>query len=199
MTNDVHTSTTESKPLYADNDSLPPVSARPKRKMPNKHQWIIIAVVVGLNLLVLLWLSMQPKPAPQIAFNNVRGEMLKMSALKGKVVLVNFWATSCTTCVAEMPRVIETYQRHHAQGFETIAVAMSYDRPDFVMNFIKTRDLPFHVVLDLNGKIAENFNQVKATPTSFLIDKQGNIVKQWVGEPQWENLNNQIEGLLEKA
>ncbi|MEB0233413.1 TlpA disulfide reductase family protein, partial [Undibacterium sp. 10I3] len=73
---------------------------------------------------------------------------------KGKVTLVNFWATSCVTCVAEMPKVIATYEKYKAQGYDTVAVAMSYDPPAYVVNYAQTRKLPFKVAIDNTGAVA---------------------------------------------
>ena len=68
--------------------------------------------------------------------------------------LVNFWATSCTGCMKEMPRLVETHRKYAGQGFETVAVAMSYDRPDYVQTYVNTNKLPFKVALDMDGSIA---------------------------------------------
>lgn len=130
--------------------------------------------------------------APQVSFTNLKGEKFAMESLRGKVVLVNFWATSCTTCVAEMPDMIKTYERFHAQGLEFFAVAMSYDPPNYVLNFSETRALPFHVALDVDGNLAKQFGDVKMTPTTFLIDKQGKILKRYLGQPSFEEMNTLI-------
>ena len=111
-------------------------------------------------------------------------------------VLVNFWATSCVTCVAEMPKLIATHQRYHGQGYETLAVAMSYDPPSYVVNFAQTRQLPFKVAIDNTGAVAREWGDVKLTPTTFLVNKRGEIVKRFVGSPNFEELNQLIEKLL---
>ena len=92
-----------------------------------------------------------------------------------------FWATSCVTCVAQMPDNIEHYQSLSPRGFDIMAVAMSYDPPAYVRNFTRSRELPFPVVMDSSGEIAKAFGDVKLTPTAFLIDKQGRIVKRYLG------------------
>ena len=99
--------------------------------------------------------------------------------------MVNFWATSCITCVGEMPKIIETYNKYHGQGFETIAVAMSYDPPNYVLNYTEKNKLPFKVALDIRGDLARSFGDIRLTPTTFIIDKRGNIVKQYLGEPDF--------------
>jgi peroxiredoxin len=132
---------------------------------------------------------------PQVTFTNLKGDKFSTQDLRGKVVMVNFWATSCSTCIAEMPRMIETYNKYNKQGLEFVAVAMSYDPPNYVVNYAETRQLPFHVALDVQGRLAQAFGDVKLTPTTYVIDKQGNVLKRYVGEPSFTELH----GLLEKA
>ena len=119
-----------------------------------------------------------------------------LQALRGKVVLVNFWATSCTTCVHEMPQIIATHEQFKARGYETLAVAMSYDPPAYVANFAESRKLPFGVAIDNTGSVAKSFGDVRLTPTSYLINKRGEIVKRYVGEPDFAALHVLVEKLL---
>ena len=78
--------------------------------------------------------------APESTFVLLDGSKINTASFKGKVTLVNFWATSCTTCVAEMPKIISTYDKYKAKGFDTVAVAMSYDPPAYVVNYAETRN-----------------------------------------------------------
>ncbi|MGH8668452.1 MAG: TlpA disulfide reductase family protein [Burkholderiales bacterium] len=133
--------------------------------------------------------------APQVRFATLSGETLATSDLRGKVLLVNFWATSCVVCVREMPRMIETYKKFAPRGYEMIAVAMSYDHPNQVADFAQRRALPFKVALDGSGELARGFGDVRVTPTSFLIDRQGRILKRYLGEPDW----GEFHALVEKA
>ncbi len=122
-----------------------------------------------------------------------------LAQLKGKVVLVNFWATSCAVCVKEMPQLLATHQKFSGRAYETLAVAMKYDAPASVIQFTESRRLPFTVVIDNMGAIAKSFGDVDATPTSVLIDKQGVIVKRYVGQPDFAALNLLVEQLLAQA
>ena len=137
-----------------------------------------------------------PAHAPQVAFSSIRGESLSLGELRGKVVLVNFWATDCPGCIAEMPRMVETFGKYHARGFEYIAVAMSYDRPDLVLDYARKNSLPFTVALDVKGEIARAFGDVRLTPTTFVVDKRGNIVMRIVGEPDFARLHALLEEKL---
>lgn len=110
--------------------------------------------------------------------------------------MVNFWATSCTTCVAEMPELVATYNKFKDRGYETLAVAMSYDPPSYVVNFAQTRQLPFKVAIDNTGAVARAWGDIQLTPTTFLVNKRGEIVKRFVGTPNFDELHQLIEKLL---
>jgi len=137
--------------------------------------------------------------APASTFVLTTGEQTTTADLKGKVTLVNFWATTCVSCVKEMPALVSTYNKYQSQGFETVAVAMSYDPPAWVLNFAQTRQLPFKVALDNTGDVAQAWGDVKLTPTTYLVDKQGRIVKRFVGEPDFQALHQLIEKLLAQS
>ncbi|NML60513.1 TlpA family protein disulfide reductase [Massilia sp. RP-1-19] len=132
-------------------------------------------------------------PAPDVTFIDLKGQKVSTQSLRGKVVMVNFWATSCVTCVKEMPQMIETYNKYKGQGLEFVAVAMQYDPANYVINFTETRKLPFTVALDSGGDIAKSFGDVTLTPTTFVIDKDGKIIKRYVGEPKFADLHKLLE------
>jgi peroxiredoxin len=134
--------------------------------------------------------------APSFDYTLLDGREARSSALRGQVVLVNFWATSCAICIAEMPQLVATHQQFAARGLQTLAVAMQYDPPSRVVGFAEARGLPFDVVIDNTGSIARSFGDVAATPTTFLIDRQGRIARRWVGTPDFAVLNRWIETLL---
>ena len=152
------------------------------------------AIVLGLGVAGYASLN-SAAPAPSVTFINLKGEKISTDQLRGRVYMVNFWATSCVTCVKEMPQMVETYNKFKGQGLEFVAVAMKYDAPSYVVNFTETRQLPFQVAIDAGGDIAKSFGDVTLTPTTFVIDKQGNIIKRYVGEPDFAALHV----LLQKA
>ena len=137
--------------------------------------------------------------APESTFVLLDGSKQTTADMKGKVTLVNFWATSCVTCVAEMPKVVSTYNKYKAQGYDTMAVAMRYDPPSYVVNYVQTRQLPFKVAIDNTGANAKAWGDVQLTPTTFLVNKRGQIVKQFVGEPDFSALHLLIEKLLAES
>lgn len=119
--------------------------------------------------------------APSFSFKSLNGDSYNSESLQGRVTLVKFWTTDCTTCVAQMPDNIEYYNQYHDQGFDLIAVALKHDPLDYVRNFTESRQLPFTVVSDHDGAIASAFGEIRMTPTAFLIDKKGRIVKRYLG------------------
>ena len=134
--------------------------------------------------------------APDVRYTLLDGRQAELKALRGKVVLVNFWATSCTTCVKEMPQFVNLHKQFKSAGFETLAVAMRYDAPAAVADYAETRGLPFPVVIDNTGAIARGFGDVPGTPTTFVVDQRGRIVERIVGEPDFVALSSLIERLL---
>ena len=156
-----------------------------------------LAAFAGLGAYVYFGEGAQQ--APQTQFVLLDGSSKTTQDLRGKVTLVNFWATSCTTCVAEMPEIVATYNKYKDQGYDTLAVAMSYDPPSYVLNFAQSRQLPFQVAIDNTGAVAKAWGDVKLTPTTYIVNKRGEIVKTYIGQPDFAELHQLIEKLLAEA
>jgi peroxiredoxin len=95
-----------------------------------------------------------------------------------------------------MPQIADTWRKYHKRGLEVVAVAMSYDPPEYVRNYTRQNALPFTVVLDADGKAAQAFNQVKLTPTTFIIGKDGHILQQTLGELDFVKLHALLDQQL---
>jgi len=166
----------------------------------NKTALFSAAAIVALGLGTAAYFGsgsvVKAPMAPNAAYTLLDGSHANIESLRGKVVLVNFWSTVCTTCVHEMPQIVATHQKFKARGFETLAVAMSFDPPAYVISFAEQRKLPFGVAIDNTGAIAKSFDQVQVTPTTVLINKRGEIVKRFVGEPDFVALHQLVEKLL---
>ncbi len=162
-----------------------------------KRTWLkVLVLLVVAALAVVGYLSLSKKEViPDVTFTNLQGQKITSQDLRGKVVMINFWATSCTTCVKEMPQMVDTYNKYKANGLEFVAVAMAYDPPNYVLNFVETRKLPFTIALDTQGELAKSFGDIKLTPTTLVVDKNGHVIKRYVGEPDFATLHQ----LLEKA
>lgn len=160
----------------------------------------ILVVIVAVCALVGGVLFFGGKSAaPDTTFVLLNGSKMQTRDLQGQVSLVNFWATSCVTCVAEMPDMVRTYEKYKGQGFSTVAVAMQYDPPSYVVNFVNSRKLPFDVAIDNTGAVAKAWGDVQLTPTTFLINKRGEIVKRFVGNPNFTELHALIDQLLRES
>lgn len=168
-----------------------------KQQSANFRKFIIPVIILGL--LAILGFSLAQKPAaPDVTFTTIEGKKISMSGLKGKMVLVNFWATDCPGCIAEMPKLIETYNQYHNEGFELVAVAMSYDPPSQVLNYTQKNALPFPVMHDGLGEMAQKFDEVALTPTSYIVDKQGHVIRKVIGELDFASLHELLDDQLGK-
>ena len=148
-----------------------------------------VALATGAGLaLPMLTACGRIEQAPAVTYTLLDGRKSDLASLRGHVVLVNFWATDCAPCVEEMPALVANWRRFSPQGFETLAVSMQYDPPALVSNFAAARALPFGVVIDNTGEIAQRLGNVQFTPTSMLINKRGEIVRRWVGKTDFEAL-----------
>jgi len=115
--------------------------------------------------------------APDFAATTLAGETVRLSELRGKVVLVDFWATWCAPCVAEMPNVQKALDAHRDAGFEVLLISVDDDKAK-VESFVKRRPLPgvqVHATGGLKGELAQLYN-VTATPAIYLIDRSGQVV-----------------------
>jgi peroxiredoxin len=153
------------------------------------------AVATGIGVSAVLFAA---KAAPRADFVTIQGEKVSTRSLRGKVVVVNFWSTSCVTCVEEMPKMVRTYNKYRDRGLETVAVAMSYDPPNYVLAYAVSNKLPFKVALDPLGSVARSFGEIDATPTTFVLDKRGKVVGRWVGEPDFSRLDELLERKLDE-
>ncbi len=154
---------------------------------PLRTFWLALAIGVIFAGLLVYALKNTPK-APNTTFTLLSGQSLTSASFQGKVYGVHFWSTSCSTCIQEMPALVQLYQRFHPQGLEWIAVAMKGDSIDYLRNYSQTHHLPFMLALD-NGELAARFGKVALTPTTFIIDQKGHILKTYIGTPNFEALS----------
>lgn len=155
--------------------------------------------MVAVLLPAIIWAGFSTygsEPAPEITFRTIDNRKIDLQSLRGQPVLVTFWATSCRTCLREMPHLVELYRTFADRGLEIIGVAMPYDIPSHVVQLVNKRNIPYPVVLDVDNSITSAFGDVRLTPTSFLIAPDGKIVRQKTGEMNIQSLRDQIKTLL---
>jgi len=162
--------------------------------MPNK------ALISGLILLLIITsyylLATQSTSTPDIEFKTIDNKIIDLKQLQGNPVLITFWASNCPSCIKEISDFKRLYQDYHPQGLEIIAIAMFYDRPNYVVETKKIHQIPYPIVLDLQQKIAIAFGDIQFTPTILLINSSGKITYQITGMFDLKNMRTRIESLL---
>ena len=149
-----------------------------------------------LLLLILIGCSKTITSAPDVTFITLSGQKITLKDLRGKPVIVTFWATDCPSCIEEIPDLIDLYTQYHASGLEMIAVTMYYDPPNHVIDMTKNRQLPYPVALDLSSEHAQAFGGVMFTPSTFLIAPDGSVVTKQIGLFDVAKMKTTIESLL---
>jgi peroxiredoxin len=158
---------------------------------------IMLCAMAILTTLGYLWLAPAAlKTAPDIGLMTLDGKELQLASLHGRPVLVTFWATTCNSCVSEIPHLIGLYDELAPQGLEIIGIAMDYDPPNRVLALRKARNIPYPVALDIQADAARAFGNVRLTPTSFLIGPDGRITYQHTGEMNIAALRKDILAML---
>jgi peroxiredoxin len=162
--------------------------------MKNKIIWVgLVLFLLGIGFAGSSLFFKSTKIAPEVMFTTITGKNISLKALQGKPVIVTFWATDCLSCMKEIPHLIALYQQFHQQGLEIIAVAMAYNPPNLVVNVAKTRQMPYHVALDLRSKLAKAFGDVNLIPRTFLISPNGQIVLDQLGMFDLKRIKKYVE------
>ena len=165
--------------------------------MKTKDILITFFAILILSSIAYLWLAPSgAQQAPDVTLQLIDGKKINLSSLKGKPVLITFWATSCPGCIKEMPHLIELYEELHSEGLEIIGIAMPYDRPDYIMEMVKRKKVPYLIAFDLQGEAVRAFGNVSLTPTTFLIDDKGKIIKKKIGEMKMDVWTKRIKLIL---
>jgi peroxiredoxin len=157
---------------------------------------IALALALGASA-AYFWLSPAGlQTSPDISLLTIDGEQLALSSLRGKPLLVTFWASTCSTCVKEIPHLSDLYRELSPQGLEIIGIAMYYDPPNRVLAMRKSRDIPYPIALDIHADAARAFGNIRFTPSSFLIGPDGRVVFHKNGSMDMERLRQDIVELL---
>ena len=124
-----------------------------------------------------------PRPAPALPVSDLGGAPLAWEGLKGRVVLVDFWATWCAPCRKSMPELQALHDRHSARGFMVVGVSIDEGKAlRKVRKFVSSRNITYPIAIDAGSPPAWERFRVKAVPAAFLVDRQGRIVAQWTGQ-----------------
>jgi len=159
--------------------------------------------ICALTLVALagyLWLDYSGlKQIPVITLVTTTGEKLALADMHGGPLLVTFWATTCSTCLEEMPYLIDLYHELSPRGLKVIGIAIFYDLPNRVLAMQKSRSIPYTIALDIDAQASRAFGDVGLTPTSFLIAPDGRVVYQKNGTMDMNRVRNEILTMLKPA
>jgi peroxiredoxin len=163
--------------------------------------WVLSgAVLAAVLALILLGDSSAPAPlgrgakAPDFTLPKLGDGSVSLSDLRGRVVLVNFWATWCKPCEEEMPSMEQLYRRLQPRGFEMVAISVD-DTTDPIDEFVERMSITFPIALDPGQKTARLY-QTTGFPESLLVDRNGVVVERYVGPRDWSIYRERIERLM---
>lgn len=165
----------------------------------SKRRDIIIGIAAALVVVVAAAIWFVPgsgERAPDVTFTTLDGEEIRLADRAGKPTLITFWATTCATCVQEMPYLKAMYEELGPRGLEIVGVAMDYDPIRDVERLVEARELNYRIMHDSEGEIASAFGGVRLTPTTFLIGPRGDIIQRRLGLIDMERLHDRISGML---
>jgi peroxiredoxin len=154
---------------------------------------IMLAFAISIGFIVDV--SAQQQKAPNFSLKSADGKTYQLSQLKGKVVIVNFWATWCGPCRREIPDFIEAYKKYKSQGLEIIGVSVDEDGWSKVKPFVTENKINYPVVL-MDKKVVSDYGNFNAIPTTFVVDKNGDIVDTHTGVMTMSQLESKIQPLL---
>ena len=166
------------------------------RRVSLQSMVIIVLIVILIGILILLQTKdtfynpsdgsqlAKGLPAPNFSLPGLDGQMVRLTDYRGKVVLLNIWATWCPPCVEEMPSMEKLYQKLKGEGFEILAVSIDESGAQDVLPFMKKHKLSFPALTDPEGRI-KGLYQTAGVPESFVIDKDGTLVEKVIGPRDW--------------
>ncbi len=147
---------------------------------------MLAVVVIGFGLLLMLVRapSSSPRVAPDFMLPDMNGQVVRLSQLKGKVVLLNIWATWCPPCRKEMPTMETLYKKMQSADFVMLAASQDVDGKSTVLPYVQDGGLTFPILLDEQGEVGKKYG-VTGYPETFIIDRQGTIVYHHIGYNDW--------------
>ena len=158
---------------------------------------VVIAALIATAAIVLFtWHRPVVQPAPEVTFRITDGRAIALTELRGRPVLVSFWASTCRECIREMPQMVQLYKELAPKGLEIMGVVIYYDRPDAALAVAKRQRLPYPIAIDIQAEVSRAFGNVQMTPTTFLVSPEGRIVRQRTGTLNFAALRKEITAML---
>ncbi len=163
--------------------------------------------LLGLSLTILLPLALscssgdvskQGRTAPDFSLRTLDGRQVKLSDYRGKIVILDFWATWCKPCKLELPHFIELYKEFGREDLEIIGVSLDRTGTGELAAFVKEWEIPYVIVLG-TGQVVQDYGEIRGIPTTFVIDRQGNVFRKYVGYRKKEIFERDIWKLMQPA
>lgn len=169
---------------------------------------IILAIIIGVSIGIIKKNSSgvpriqgngeragENAPAPDFMVYDLENKPVKLADFKGKVVILDFWATWCPPCLEEIPHFKKLHQQYSGQGLVILGVSLDEAGRDHVKEFMKENSIPYPIAMS-NDKIVEDFGGIRGIPTTFVIDRDGKIVSKLVGYHDLEEFESLIKKVL---
>jgi peroxiredoxin len=150
---------------------------------------VVVIVAIGLGQ------SFQPQKAPNFTLKTYKDKTVDLASLKGKVVIVNFWATWCGPCRAEIPDFIKLYDAYKSKGLEIVGISLDRNGWSDVQPFIEKNKINYPIVLGTD-EVVERYGGIEAIPTTFIVNREGTVVERQVGMLTKDKLEKKIKSLL---
>lgn len=154
---------------------------------------LFIAALFALLFIVFLYKNATAPVYTELKFEDVDGEVHQFADYAGKPILMIFWATDCPACIQELPELIALHEEYAEKGLVMLGVSLPHDTPSHIKAMREDRGLPYTLVWDSEGKISSAFNNVRVTPTHYLISPEGKIVMRKIGVLDKDSVTAQLE------
>ena len=161
----------------------------------------ILLIIVGLTILIpAAWTEQKvelKKAAPDFALTSLKGQTIKLSDYKGKIVILNFWAKSCPSCRMMIAELVKLYDNYKDKGVEIIGINLDRLNIGKIREFSKKENMNYPTVIS-DYEVIEDYGGISFIPVTFIIDKQMNIEKKFIGYISYEVMESQVNELLSK-
>ncbi len=150
-----------------------------------------IVLLLGLSV----GIAIAADPAPNFSLKTADGKTVELKQLQGKVVIVNFWATWCGPCRREIPGMMKVYDKYKAKGFEIVGISLDRGGWDDVKPWLTKNPINYPIVIG-DGALADAYGGIEGIPTTFVVDRKGNILSKHVGSVTEEEFEKLVKGAL---